>query len=77
MPLEYHFNAFIGQKEVKQKLRKAAKNELEESNRVRKLKSGLGSKEEKSFGFCVFVHILCVLVYIVCVFVYVLLGSQS
>ena len=35
------------------------------------------SKEEKSFGFCVFVYILCVFVYILCVFVYVFLGSQS
>ena len=34
-------------------------------------------KEEKSFGFCVFVYILCVFVYILCVFVYVFLGSQS
>ena len=36
-----------------------------------------GSKEEKSFGFCVFVYILCVFVYILCVFIYVFLGSQS
>ena len=35
------------------------------------------SKEEKSFGFCVFVYILCVFVYILWVFVYVFLGSQS
>ena len=35
------------------------------------------SKEEKSFGFCVFVYILCVIVYILCVFVYLFLGSQS
>ena len=38
---------------------------------------GLTSKEEKSFGFCVFVYILCVFVYVLCVFVYVFLGSQS
>ena len=41
-PLEYHFNVLISQKEVKQKLEKASKHELVESNRVRKLKSGLG-----------------------------------
>ena len=38
---------------------------------------GEPSKEERSFGFCVFVYILCVFVYILCVFVYVFLGSQS
>ena len=37
----------------------------------------IASKEEKSFGFCVFVYILCVFVYILCVLVYVFIGSQS
>ena len=35
------------------------------------------SKEEKFFGFCVFVYISCVFVYVLCVFVYDFLGSQS
>ena len=40
-------------------------------------RNGRLSKEEKSFGFCVFVYISCVFVYVLCVFFYDFLGSQS